>query len=126
MLVSRPVLRRVAGATAAALAVGIVPFVAAAPTASAAPTELFISEYVEGSSNNKALEIYNGTGAPVNLAAAGYSLQMHFNGNSAVGLTVDLTGHGRRGRRLRRRHEHSIRPDPRAGRPDQLGQLVQR
>ena len=64
MLLSRPVLRRVAGATAAALAVGIVPFVAAAPTASAAPTELFISEYVEGSSNNKALEIYNGTGAP--------------------------------------------------------------
>ncbi len=28
------------------------------------PTELFISEYVEGSSNNKALEIYNGTGPP--------------------------------------------------------------
>ena len=63
MLLSRPVLRRVAGATAAALAVGIVPLVAAAPTASAAPTELFISEYVEGSSNNKAVEIYNGTGA---------------------------------------------------------------
>ena len=29
----------------------------------AAPTELFFSEYIEGSSNNKALEIYNGTGA---------------------------------------------------------------
>ncbi|HEX8779742.1 MAG TPA: hypothetical protein VF728_01050, partial [Nocardioides sp.] len=36
--------------------------------ASAAPTELFFSEYIEGSSNNKALEIYNGTGAAVNLA----------------------------------------------------------
>jgi predicted extracellular nuclease len=80
MLLTRPVLRRVAGATAAALAVGIVPFVAAAPTASAAPSELFFSEYVEGSSNNKALEIYNGTGAAVNLS--GYSLQVYFNGSS--------------------------------------------
>jgi phage tail protein X len=29
---------------------------------------LIISEYVEGSSNNKAIEIYNGTGAAINLA----------------------------------------------------------
>ena len=29
--------------------------------ASAQSTELFFSEYIEGSSNNKALEIYNGT-----------------------------------------------------------------
>lgn len=29
---------------------------------SAQPTELFFSEYIEGSSNNKAIEIYNGTG----------------------------------------------------------------
>src|SRR5205085_9906297 len=31
-------------------------------------TDLFISEYVEGSSNNKYIEIYNGTGASANLA----------------------------------------------------------
>ncbi|TQM58422.1 ExeM/NucH family extracellular endonuclease [Humibacillus xanthopallidus] len=92
MLLSRPVLRRVAGATAAALAVGIVPLVAAAPTASAAPSELFISEYVEGSSNNKAIEIYNGTGAPIDLAAGGYRVQMFFNGGTAPGLTINLTG----------------------------------
>ena len=92
MLLSRPVLRRVAGATAAALAVGIVPFVAAAPTASAAPTELFISEYVEGSSNNKALEIYNGTGATVDLAAAGYNVQVFSNGARPPASTIDLTG----------------------------------
>jgi predicted extracellular nuclease len=89
---SRPVLRRVAGATAAALAVGIVPFVAAAPTASAAPSELFFSEYIEGSSNNKALEVYNGTGAPINLAAGGYNVQMFFNGSASAGLTINLTG----------------------------------
>lgn len=32
-----------------------------------APTGVFFSEYIEGSGNNKALEIYNGTGALVNL-----------------------------------------------------------
>ena len=31
-------------------------------------TDLIISEYAEGSSNNKYIEIYNGTGAAVNLA----------------------------------------------------------
>ena len=60
--------------------------------ASAASSDLFFSEYVEGSSNNKALEIYNGTGASVNLGADGYSVQMFFNGSAAVGLTINLTG----------------------------------
>ena len=32
------------------------------PVGADTPTELFFSEYIEGSSNNKALEIYNGTG----------------------------------------------------------------
>ena len=45
-------------------------------TQGATPTELFISEYLEGISNNRAIEIYNGTGAPVNLAAGGYNVQM--------------------------------------------------
>ncbi len=61
------------GATTSADAAG-----PAAPDAAA--TDLFFSEYVEGSSNNKALEIYNGTGAPVDLGAADYSVQMFFNG----------------------------------------------
>ncbi len=58
----------------------------------AAPTELFLSEYIEGSSNNKALEIYNGTGAAVNLTTGGYSIQMFFNGTASAGLTINLTG----------------------------------
>jgi predicted extracellular nuclease len=73
-------------ATAAAL-MGVVQ-----PAAQAAPTELFFSEYIEGSSNNKALEIFNGTGAPVDLAAGGYSIQMFFNGSTTAGLTINLTG----------------------------------
>ncbi|WP_229400419.1 lamin tail domain-containing protein [Micromonospora okii] len=85
----RPRRRYAALATAAAVTI---PVVGVAPTAaSAAPTDLFISEYVEGSSNNKAIELYNGTGAPVDLAAGGYRLQFHFNG-SAAATTVALTG----------------------------------
>ena len=56
------------------------------------PTDVFFSEYIEGSSNNKALEIYNGTGATVNLAAGGYTVQMFFNGSASAGLTIALNG----------------------------------
>jgi predicted extracellular nuclease len=56
------------------------------------PTELFFSEYIEGSSNNKALEVFNGTGAAINLGTGGYNIQMFFNGSSTAGLTINLTG----------------------------------
>jgi predicted extracellular nuclease len=62
------------------------------PLQAQAPTELFLSEYIEGSSNNKAIEIYTGTGGDVNLATGGYSIQMFFNGNPLAGLTINLTG----------------------------------
>ena len=41
--------------------------------------DLFISEYLEGGSNNKALEIFNGTGAPVDLGD--YQIVRANNGN---------------------------------------------
>jgi predicted extracellular nuclease len=85
--VRRPPIR----ALAAVLAV-VAPLVFSLGTARAVPTELFISEYVEGSSNNKALEIYNGTGAAIDLAAEGYLVQVCFNGNAACTLTIGLTG----------------------------------
>jgi predicted extracellular nuclease len=53
---------------------------------------LILSEYVEGSSFNKALEIYNGTGAPVNLASANVTVQIFFNGNTSAGQTISLSG----------------------------------
>jgi predicted extracellular nuclease len=65
---------------------------AGAPGALAAPSDLFFSEYIEGSSNNKALEMYNGTGAPIDLAGQGYNVQMYFNGSASAGLTINLTG----------------------------------
>ena len=54
--------------------------------------DLFISEYIEGTSNNKALEIFNDTGAPVDLATGQYAVQMYFNGSSSAGLTINLSG----------------------------------
>ncbi len=58
----------------------------------AAPTDLFFSEYIEGSSYNKALEIYNGTGAAVNLETGVYSVQLYTNGASVPSQTVNLIG----------------------------------
>lgn len=55
-------------------------------------TELFISEYIEGSSFNKVIEIYNGTGNPVDLGAQNYQIQIYFNGSSSAGNTINLTG----------------------------------
>jgi predicted extracellular nuclease len=67
--------------------------VALAPTAAqAAPTDLFISEYIEGSSFNKAVEIYNGTGSAVDLTAGGYRLELYSNGSAAVSQSVALSG----------------------------------
>jgi predicted extracellular nuclease len=55
-------------------------------------TDLFLSQYIEGSSFNKALEIYNGTGSAVNLATSGYKIAVYFNGNTSAGTTVGLSG----------------------------------
>ena len=51
--------------------------------------ELFISEYVEGSSNNKALEIYNPNGTSVSLT--GYTVEIYANGSISVSSTVTLS-----------------------------------
>ncbi len=88
----RAVSRFVVAVTAALLAISGVTLRAPAPVQAATPTDLFFSEYVEGSSNNKALEIYNGTGSSVDLTAGAYSVQMYFNGNSSAGLTINLSG----------------------------------
>ncbi|WP_246944372.1 5'-nucleotidase C-terminal domain-containing protein [Bacillus pinisoli] len=53
-------------------------------------TDLFISEYIEGSSFNKAIEIYNGTGTEVDLSA--YSVETYFNGSTTTTATLKLNG----------------------------------
>jgi hypothetical protein len=56
--------------------------------------DLFISEYIEGSSNNKALELYNPTGAALDLT--GYVLTYYNNGatpgSDGTIKAFDLTG----------------------------------
>ncbi|WP_308366231.1 ExeM/NucH family extracellular endonuclease [Microbulbifer sp. TB1203] len=52
--------------------------------------DLIISEYIEGSSFNKALEIYNGTGNPVNLGD--YTVEVYFNGSTSPGANITLSG----------------------------------
>lgn len=65
--------------------------VAGATSASAA-ADLLISEYVEGSSNNKAVEFFNATTGPIDLASGGYALKVYFNGGTSAGLIVNLSG----------------------------------
>ncbi|TPN82380.1 endonuclease [Aquimarina algicola] len=52
--------------------------------------ELFFSEYIEGSSNNKAIEIANFTGTSVNLSE--YSIKKQINGAGSWSSTLNLSG----------------------------------
>ncbi|MGJ9459540.1 5'-nucleotidase C-terminal domain-containing protein [Oceanobacillus sp. CF4.6] len=63
---------------------------AAAESNEATAEDLFISEYIEGSSHNKAIEIYNGTGSEVDLS--GYGLELYSNGASTASQTLELSG----------------------------------
>ena len=59
-------------------------------SANAAAGDLIISEYVEGSSQNKAVEIYNGTESAVDLSQ--YSIELYPNGKTAPNNTMQLQG----------------------------------
>jgi hypothetical protein len=67
-------------------------FIALVSSAQVHPTDLFFSEYVEGSGNNKALEIYNPTPAAIDLSS--YWVLRFSNGSSvfAEGGSCHLTG----------------------------------
>ena len=54
--------------------------------------QLFLSEYVEGSSNNKAIEIYNANRTAVDLGADRYRLEIYFNGETTSRTIIDLDG----------------------------------
>ncbi len=77
---------------AGVLAASFIPMLAAGSpsAAAAAPTELFMSEYIEGSSFNKAIEIYNGTGGAVD--AGDYTLELYSNGSATASQSVELSG----------------------------------
>lgn len=52
--------------------------------------DLFFSEYVEGSSNNKAIEIFNGT--DVNIDLSQYTVELYSNGAATANYTLSLSG----------------------------------
>jgi hypothetical protein len=55
-----------------------------------AASDLFFSQYIEGSGNNKALEIFNGTGESIDLSS--YEVRTYFNGSPTPGQTFNLAG----------------------------------
>jgi plastocyanin/DNA/RNA endonuclease YhcR with UshA esterase domain len=57
-------------------------------TVTAPCSELYFSEYLEGSSNNKALEIYNPTNAAINLST--YSVKAYNNGGLTISNSLQL------------------------------------
>jgi uncharacterized protein len=67
-----------------------VPMVESTVNAETFATDLIISEYIEGSSFNKAIELYNGTGATIDLSE--YSLELHTNGAATAANKVTLSG----------------------------------
>lgn len=52
--------------------------------------DLFFSEYIEGSSNNKAFEIFNPTASIINLS--NYSVELYINGSTTATNSQVLTG----------------------------------
>lgn len=63
--------------------------ISSCPTVSASTTvvnEVLISCYLEGSGNNKAIEIYNGSGQEINLGTEGYELRVFSNGNTTASI----------------------------------------
>ena len=88
-LTRRVLARPLTVALIAALAIATLPASSAKPVR-AATAELFFSEYVEGTGNSKALEIFNGTGAPVDASA--YALSYYFNGATTPLFTLPLSG----------------------------------
>ena len=68
----------------------VVLLLASAGEVSAQASDLFFSEYVEGSNLNKAVEIYNGTGQGVDLSQ--YSVTIFANGSSTPTATIPLVG----------------------------------
>ena len=58
--------------------------------ASFSQADLIFSEYIEGSSNNKALEIYNAGDA--NLDLGPYVIELYTNGNTTVQNSLNLSG----------------------------------
>jgi hypothetical protein len=66
-------------------------FIPIEPGVSFSPTDatnLFFSEYIEGTGANRCLELFNGTGMPINLD--GWTIEIYNNGNTTPNTTATL------------------------------------
>jgi len=74
-----------------------------------------ISKYIEGSGNNKAIEIFNGTATSQDLGAQAYYLQQYNNGSPSASVNIPLTGTINKGETLlisRQDTPPAYAPDP--------------
>ncbi|MFJ7408919.1 MULTISPECIES: endonuclease [unclassified Lysinibacillus] len=67
-----------------------IPVMPAQAVAAGPAADLIISEYIEGSSNNKAIELYNGTGSTIDLSQ--YKLELYTNGGTTPTNKQTLSG----------------------------------
>ncbi|WP_409367938.1 endonuclease [Lysinibacillus sp. 38-6] len=67
-----------------------IPVMPAQAIAAGPAADLIISEYIEGSSNNKAIELYNGTGSTIDLSQ--YRLELYTNGGTSPTNKQTLSG----------------------------------
>jgi endonuclease G len=66
------------------------PTATATPSSGSCATDLIISEYVEGSSSNKAIELFNGTASTITLS--NYTLSLYANGGTSATTSATLSG----------------------------------
>lgn len=76
--------------SASLVAALIIPVMPSKAVAATNATDLIISEYIEGSGNNKALEIFNGTDATMDLSQ--YSIELYSNGATTPTSKLNLSG----------------------------------
>lgn len=65
--------------------------ISAPVNAESCPIDLLISEYIEGSDNNKVIELYNGTGRSITLTGH-YSVALYTNGSATPQSIQELSG----------------------------------
>ncbi len=68
----------------------MIPLLVAGSFALPLHADVLISEYIEGSSNNKAIELYNSGDQSVDISQ--YTLAIYFNGSANSGTTISLSG----------------------------------
>ena len=68
----------------------VILFILSVAACASAQSLVMFSEYIEGSSNNKAVEIYNNTNQPIDLSRI--TIERYNNGSTDIGYVANLVG----------------------------------